>query len=203
MLTTSLVLFAIGIMAILCGENFFDYLLKIAGGIILATGIAFLIVKLVKLKQASTTENAVILTSSAFIIVCGSLIIAFAEQLVNIFAIILGIVILVGSIGLIITNLTYGAQLKVRSRFNLWVSIFIFVATAILGVYFISNPDAASKVLAIFLGCLLILLAILFFKQSLLSRKIIKEYNKNVLSSTAKSNQNDIEEAIIIEETRE
>ncbi len=204
MLTSSIVLLLIGIMAIIIGENFFSYLLKIAGGIIALSGVALMIVRFAKKNSDSKFEKVVMFSMIVCAILCGGLIYYFAEELTNIFAIILGAIILLGAIMMIIINLTYHTKESKVSRVYLISSIVVLVACAILGVVFIKNPEMGNKIMAIILGILMILLGVLFLFESFKVRKAIKKHNALIVEAIRNNVENEnIEEAEIIEETPE
>lgn len=201
MLTTGIVLALIGVMAIICGEDFFGYLLKMSGAIIAVASLALLIVRLAKRNTDSTFQRVVMILMVACTLVCGSLIFYFAEELTHLFVIIIGALILLGAIMMIIINLAYHTSASKVSRVYLILSIIVLVACALLGVIFIKNPDLGNLVMAVVLGALMIFLGALFVLESFKVRKSIKDFNKKILqSSKAQADGITIDDAEIIEE---
>lgn len=195
MLTTSIVLVLIGVMAIICGEEFFTYMLQIIGALITVSGLAMLIVRFAKKTTDSTFQKVVMASLFVCSMVCGVLIFYFAEELSRLFAIVIGAIVLLGAIMMIIINLAYHVKDSKSSRVYLILTIVILLACAAVGVMFIKNPDFGSKVMAITLGALMIALGLLFCLESFKVRKSIKEFNKNEELPEA------VEDAEIIEET--
>lgn len=195
MLTAGIVLLLIGVLAIILGESFFGYLLRIAGGLIAVSALAMIIVRFVKKSGEPLAMKIVMTSMMVCAMVGGVLVFCFADELVKIFAIILGVIILLGAIAMIVTNLRYHTNGSTVSRIYLIFSILVLLACAALGVVFIKNPDFGNRMMAILLGILMILLGVLFCLESFKVRKSIKEFNSKEELPEA------VEDAQIIEET--
>ena len=205
MTITGVVLALIGVVAIVCGENFFEHLIQITGGAIALMSLFMLVMRIAKSKDGdSKLEKSLMITMFAFALIGGVLLFCFAGQLTRIFAIILGAIILLGAVMVIILTLVYREKNSKLSLVYLIASIAVLVAVGVLGFMFIRDPEFGNKIMAIVLGVLMILLGLLFLFESFMVRKVIKFFNENLLTdSAAESEPETVEaEAEVVEEEK-
>ena len=204
MTITGIVLALIGVVAIVCGENFFEHLIQIAGGAIALMSLFMLVMRIAKSKDGdSKLEKSLMIIMFAFALIGGVLLFCFAAQLTRIFAIILGAIILLGAVMMIILTLVYREKGSKLSMVYLISSIVVLVAVGILGFMFIRDPEFGNKVMAIVLGILMILLGLLFLFESFMVRKVIKFFNNNLLSEGQNAEVETIDaEAEVIDEEK-
>ena len=204
MTITGIVLALIGVVAIVCGENFFEHLIQIAGGAIALMSLFMLVMRIAKSKDGdSKLEKSLMIIMFAFALIGGVLLFCFAAQLTRIFAIILGAIILLGAVMMIILTLVYREKGSKLSMVYLISSIVVLVAVGILGFMFIRDPEFGNKVMAIVLGILMILLGLLFLFESFMVRKVIKFFNNNLLTEGQNAEVETIEaEAEVIDEEK-
>ena len=201
MLTTGIVMLLIGALAIVCGENIFDYMLQIIGAVIAAASLALLIVYFMMKNTHSTFVKTLVVIASVFLITDGVLVYCYAKELVDIFAIIIGALILLGSIMMIILNLAYHTDSSKVSRIYLVMSILILIACAVAGVIFIKNPEIEKKIIAITLGINMLVLGLLFFCESIIVYKYIRKFNKKIEQNLNNPKNEEVVDAEVIEET--
>lgn len=204
MTITGIVLALIGVVAIVCGENFFEHLIQIAGGAIALMSLFMLVMRIAKSKDGdSKLEKSLMIIMFAFALIGGVLLFCFAEQLTRIFAIILGAIILLGAVMMIILTLMYREKGSKLSLVYLISSIVVLIAVGILGFLFIRDPEFGNKVMAIVLGILMILLGLLLLFESFMVRKVIKLFNDNLLTDGQNAEVETVEaEAEVIDEDK-
>ena len=204
MTITGIVLALIGVVAIVCGENFFEHLIQIAGGAIALMSLFMLVMRIAKSKDGdSKLEKSLMIIMFAFALIGGVLLFCFAEQLTRIFAIILGAIILLGAVMMIILTLMYREKGSKLSLVYLISSIVVLIAVGILGFLFIRDPEFGNKVRAIVLGILMILLGLLLLFESFMVRKVIKLFNDNLLTDGQNAEVETVEaEAEVIDEDK-
>ena len=204
MTISGIVLAIIGVVAIVCGEDFFEHLIQIAGGAIALMSLFMLVIKKKKSKDGdSKLEKSLMIIMFAFALIGGVLLFCFAEQLTRIFAIILGAIILLGAVMMIILTLMYREKGSKLSLVYLISSIVVLIAVGILGFLFIRDPEFGNKVMAIVLGILMILLGLLLLFESFMVRKVIKLFNDNLLTDGQNAEVETVEaEAEVIDEDK-
>lgn len=204
MTISGIVLAIIGVVAIVCGEDFFEHLIQIAGGAIALMSLFMLVMRIAKSKDGdSKLEKSLMIIMFAFALIGGVLLFCFAEQLTRIFAIILGAIILLGAVMMIILTLMYREKGSKLSLVYLISSIVVLIAVGILGFLFIRDPEFGNKVMAIVLGILMILLGLLLLFESFMVRKVIKLFNDNLLTDGQNTEVETVEaEAEVIDENK-
>lgn len=204
MTISGIVLAIIGVVAIVCGEDFFEHLIQIAGGAIALMSLFMLVMRIAKSKDGdSKLEKSLMIIMFAFALIGGVLLFCFAEQLTRIFAIILGAIILLGAVMMIILTLMYREKGSKLSLVYLISSIVVLIAVSILGFLFIRDPEFGNKVMAIVLGILMILLGLLLLFESFMVRKVIKLFNDNLLTDGQNTEVETVEaEAEVIDENK-
>ncbi len=204
MTISGIVLAIIGVVAIVCGEDFFEHLIQIAGGAIALMSLFMLVMRIAKSKDGdSKLEKSLMIIMFAFALIGGVLLFCFAEQLTRIFAIILGAIILLGAVMMIILTLMYREKGSKLSLVYLISSIVVLIAVGILGFLFIRDPEFGNKVMAIVLGILMILLGLLLLFESFMVRKVIKLFNENMLTDGQNSEVETVEaEAEVIDDDK-
>ena len=204
MTISGIVLAIIGVVAIVCGEDFFEHLIQIAGGAIALMSLFMLVMRIAKSKDGdSKLEKSLMIIMFAFALIGGVLLFCFAEQLTRIFAIILGAIILLGAVMMIILTLMYREKGSKLSLVYLISSIVVLIAVGILGFLFIRDPEFGNKVMAIVLGILMILLGLLLLFESFMVRKVIKLFNDNLLTDGQNAEVETVEaEAEVIDEDK-
>ncbi|MBO4875327.1 MAG: DUF308 domain-containing protein [Bacteroidales bacterium] len=204
MTISGIVLAIIGVVAIVCGEDFFEHLIQIAGGAIALMSLFMLVMRIAKSKDGdSKLEKSLMIIMFAFALIGGVLLFCFAEQLTRIFAIILGAIILLGAVMMIILTLMYREKGSKLSLVYLISSIVVLIAVGILGFLFIRDPEFGNKVMAIVLGILMILLGLLLLFESFMVRKVIKLFNDNLLTDGQNAEVETVEaEAEVIDENK-
>ncbi len=204
MTISGIVLAIIGVVAIVCGEDFFEHLIQIAGGAIALMSLFMLVMRIAKSKDGdSKLEKSLMIIMFAFALIGGVLLFCFAEQLTRIFAIILGAIILLGAVMMIILTLMYREKGSKLSLVYLISSIVVLIAVGILGFLFIRDPEFGNKVMAIVLGILMILLGLLLLFESFMVRKVIKLFNDNLLIDGQNAEVETVEaEAEVIDEDK-
>ena len=204
MTITGIVLAIIGVVAIVCGEDFFEHLIQIAGGAIALMSLFMLVMRIAKSKDGdSKLEKSLMIIMFAFALIGGVLLFCFAEQLTRIFAIILGAIILLGAVMMIILTLMYREKGSKLSLVYLISSIVVLIAVGILGFLFIRDPEFGNKVMAIVLGILMILLGLLLLFESFMVRKVIKLFNDNLITDGQNAEVETVEaEAEVIDENK-
>ena len=204
MTISGIVLAIIGVVAIVCGEDFFEHLIQIAGGAIALMSLFMLVMRIAKSKDGdSKLEKSLMIIMFAFALIGGVLLFCFAEQLTRIFAIILGAIILLGAVMMIILTLMYREKGSKLSLVYLISSIVVLIAVGILGFLFIRDPEFGNKVMAIVLGILMILLGLLLLFESFMVRKVIKLFNDNLLTDGQHAEVETVEaEAEVIDEDK-
>lgn len=204
MTISGIVLAIIGVVAIVCGEDFFEHLIQIAGGAIALMSLFMLVMRIAKSKDGdSKLEKSLMIIMFAFAFIGGVLLFCFAEQLTRIFAIILGAIILLGAVMMIILTLMYREKGSKLSLVYLISSIVVLIAVGILGFLFIRDPEFGNKVMAIVLGILMILLGLLLLFESFMVRKVIKLFNDNLLTDGQNAEVETVEaEAEVIDEDK-
>ena len=204
MTISGIVLALIGVVAIVCGENFFEHLIQIAGGAIALMSLFMLVMRIAKSKDGdSKLEKSLMIIMFAFALIGGVLLFCFAEQLTRIFAIILGAIILLGAVMMIILTLMYREKGSKLSLVYLISSIVVLIAVGILGFLFIRDPEFGNKVMAIVLGILMILLGLLLLFESFMVRKVIKLFNDNLITDGQNAEVETVEaEAEVIDEDK-
>lgn len=204
MTISGIVLAIIGVVAIVCGEDFFEHLIQIAGGAIALMSLFMLVMRIAKSKDGdSKLEKSLMIIMFAFALIGGVLLFCFAEQLTRIFAIILGAIILLGAVMMIILTLMYREKDSKLSLVYLISSIVVLIAVGILGFLFIRDPEFGNKVMAIVLGILMILLGLLLLFESFMVRKVIKLFNDNLLTDGQNAEVETVEaEAEVIDEDK-
>ncbi len=204
MTISGIVLAIIGVVAIVCGEDFFEHLIQIAGGAIALMSLFMLVMRIAKSKDGdSKLEKSLMIIMFAFALIGGVLLFCFAEQLTRIFAIILGAIILLGAVMMIILTLMYREKGSKLSLVYLISSIAVLIAVGILGFLFIRDPEFGNKVMAIVLGILMILLGLLLLFESFMVRKVIKLFNDNLLTDGQNAEVETVEaEAEVIDENK-
>ena len=204
MTISGIVLAIIGVVAIVCGEDFFEHLIQIAGGAIALMSLFMLVMSIEKSKDGdSKLEKSLMIIMFAFALIGGVLLFCFAEQLTRIFAIILGAIILLGAVMMIILTLMYREKGSKLSLVYLISSIVVLIAVGILGFLFIRDPEFGNKVMAIVLGILMILLGLLLLFESFMVRKVIKLFNDNLLTDGQNAEVETVEaEAEVIDEDK-
>ena len=202
MTITGIVIAAIGVVAIMCGENFFKLLIQITGGAIALMSLFMLILRVAKRNVDSKLEKTLVIIMFAFALVGGILILCFAEELVHLLAIILGVVILLTAIAMLIITVSYREKGSKLSMVYLILSLLVIIATSIIGYLIISKPEVVGNTMAIILGVIMILLGLLFLFESFMVRKVIKMFNERLLSDGVASDQKviDVEAEIVDEE---
>ena len=204
MTISGIVLAIIGVVAIVCGEDFFEHLIQIAGGAIALMSLFMLVMRIAKSKDGdSKLEKSLMIIMFAFALIGGVLLFCFAEQLTRIFAIILGAIILLGAVMMIILTLMYREKGSKLSLVYLISSIVVLIAVGILGFLFIRDPEFGNKVMAIVLGILMILLGLLLLFESFMVRRVIKLFNDNLLTDGQNAEVETVEaEAEVIDEDK-
>ncbi len=204
MTISGIVLAIIGVVAIVCGEDFFEHLIQIAGGAIALMSLFMLVMRIAKSKDGdSKLEKSLMIIMFAFALIGGVLLFCFAEQLTRIFAVILGAIILLGAVMMIILTLMYREKGSKLSLVYLISSIVVLIAVGILGFLFIRDPEFGNKVMAIVLGILMILLGLLLLFESFMVRKVIKLFNDNLLTDGQNAEVETVEaEAEVIDENK-
>lgn len=204
MTISGVVLALIGVVAVVCGESFFEHLIQIAGGAIALMSLFMLVMRIAKSKDGdSKLEKSLMIIMFAFALIGGVLLFCFAEELTRIFAIILGAIILLGAVMMIILTLVYREKESKLSLVYLISSIVVLLAVGILGFLFIRDPEFGNKVMAIALGILMILLGLLLLFESFMVRKVIKLFNENLLTDGQNAEVETVEaEAEIVEEEK-
>lgn len=204
MTISGIVLAIIGVVAIVCGEDFFEHLIQIAGGAIALMSLFMLVMRIAKSKDGdSKLEKSLMIIMFAFALIGGVLLFCFAEELTRIFAIILGAIILLGAVMMIILTLVYREKESKLSLVYLISSIVVLLAVGILGFMFIRDPEFGNKVMAIALGILMILLGLLLLFESFMVRKVIKLFNENLLTDGQNAEVETVEaEAEVVEEEK-
>ena len=204
MTISGIVLALIGVVAIVCGENFFEHLIQIAGGAIALMSLFMLVMRIAKSKDGdSKLEKSLMIIMFAFALIGGVLLFCFAEELTRIFAIILGAIILLGAVMMIILTLVYREKKSKLSTVYLISSIVVLLAVGILGFLFIRDPEFGNKVMAIALGVLMILLGLLLLFESFMVRKVIKLFNENLLTEGQNAEVETVEaEAEVIDDDK-
>ena len=204
MTISGVVLAIIGVVAIVCGEDFFEHLIQIAGGAIALMSLFMLVMRIAKSKDGdSKLEKSLMIIMFAFALIGGVLLFCFAEELTRIFAIILGAIILLGAVMMIILTLVYREKESKLSLVYLISSIVVLLAVGILGFMFIRDPEFGNKVMAIALGILMILLGLLLLFESFMVRKVIKLFNENLLTDGQNAEVETVEaEAEVVEEEK-
>lgn len=204
MTISGIVLAIIGVVAIVCGEDFFEHLIQIAGGAIALMSLFMLVMRIAKSKDGdSKLEKSLMIIMFAFALIGGVLLFCFAEQLTRIFAIILGAIILLGAVMMIILTLMYREKGSKLSLVYLISSIVVLIAVGILGFLFIRDPEFGNKVMAIVLGILMILLGLLLLFESFMVRKVIKLFNDNLITDGQNAEVETVEaEAEVIDENK-
>ena len=204
MTISGIVLAIIGVVAIVCGEDFFEHLIQITGGAIALMSLFMLVMRIAKSKDGdSKLEKSLMIIMFAFALIGGVLLFCFAEQLTRIFAVILGAIILLGAVMMIILTLMYREKGSKLSLVYLISSIVVLIAVGILGFLFIRDPEFGNKVMAIVLGILMILLGLLLLFESFMVRKVIKLFNDNLLTDGQNAEVETVEaEAEVIDEDK-
>ena len=204
MTISGIVIAIIGVVAIVCGEDFFEHLIQIAGGAIALMSLFMLVMRIAKSKDGdSKLEKSLMIIMFAFALIGGVLLFCFAAELTRIFAIILGAIILLAAVFMIIITLVYREKGSKLSLVYLISSLVVLIAVAVLGYMFIRDPEFGNKVMAVTLGVIMILLGLLLLFESFLVRKVIKLFNQNLLTDGQKQEVETVEaDAEIVEDEK-
>ena len=203
MTITGIVIAAIGVVAIVCGENFFKLLIQITGGAIALMGLFMLIMRIAKRNTDSKLEKTLMIIMFACAMIGGVLIFYYAETLEWLFTVVFGVIILLTAIAMLIITLSYREKKSKLSLTYLISSIVVIIAAGVIGFLFIKDPYGANKTLAIILGVIMVILGLLLLLESFMVRKVIKLFNENLLTGSQNVEVETVEaEAEVIDDTK-
>ena len=133
----------LGIIIIIARRSAVDLLVKIIGGLVIAAAIGFIIVYLTRPDKEAGNLPMVLLTAGATALT-GILIIVFAESIVNIFPIIMGIYLILNGM----SHLAAGYA----APENRIIAVIMGVLLIVLGILIVMQPSFLVDMLMIFIG---------------------------------------------------
>ena len=133
----------LGIIIIIARRSAVDLLVKIIGGLVIAAAIGFIIVYLTRPDKEAGNLTMVLLTAGATALT-GILIIVFAESIVNIFPIIMGIYLILNGM----SHLAAGYA----APENRIIAVIMGVLLIVLGILIVMQPSFLVDMLIIFIG---------------------------------------------------
>ena len=133
----------LGIVIIIARRAAVDLLVKIAGGLAIASGIGFVVLYLTR-KNKEAGSFPMVLACAGVAVLTGILMITFAENIVNIFPMLMGIY-------LILNGLSHFSAAYVSPQNRVLICIMGVLVVA-LGVLIVLQPGAIVNMTMVFIG---------------------------------------------------
>ena len=133
----------LGIVIVIARRSALDLLVKIIGGLVIAAAVCFILIYLTRPDKAAGNLKMVLI-SAAVAALIGILIISFAEDLVNIFPILMGTYLILNGL----SHLTAGYA----DPENRTVAVAMGVLVIVLGLLIIVQPSFLLNTIMIFIG---------------------------------------------------
>ena len=133
----------LGIVIVIARRSAVDLLVKIVGGIVIAAAIGFILVYLTRPDKDAGNLTMVLVSAGAAALI-GILIITFAESIVNIFPILMGVYLILNGL----SHLTAGYA----DPENRTVAVILGVLVIALGLLIVVQPSFLVNTIMIFIG---------------------------------------------------
>ncbi len=135
---------ALGILIIIARRSALDLLVKIVGGMMIASGLAFVAIYLTREEREKGSLQLTLLMTAATVIL-GLLLIFFAEAVVDFFPVMMGIFLILNGLA----HLTESASVEGADRF---ISGIMGVIIIIFGILIVLQPGVVANALMIYIG---------------------------------------------------
>ncbi len=145
--TAALLSIALGIVIIIARRAALDLLVKIIGGMVITCGLAFIAVYLTR-PDPGRGNLKMVLLMSAFTVLVGLLLIYFAEDVVNFFPTMMGIVLILNGL----SHLTTAGV----DRENRVLAGLLGVATILFGILIVMQPGFIADAIMVYIGAFFI-----------------------------------------------
>ena len=133
----------LGIIIVIARRSAVDLLVKIVGGVVIAAAVGFIVIYLTRPdKEAGNLK--MVLISAAVAVLIGILIITFAESIVNIFPILMGLYLILNGL----SHLTAGYA----DPENRVIAVIMGVLVIALGLLIVVQPSFLVNTIMIFIG---------------------------------------------------
>ena len=142
-LIPALISIVLGIVIIIARKSAVDLLVKIIGGLIIAGGVGFIAMYFARPNPALGSLKMVLIIA-AIMVVIGLLLINYAEQIVDMFPTIMGIVLILNGL----SHLTM-AGVEPGDRF---ISVAFGIVTLAFGILIVARPEFIMNALMIYIG---------------------------------------------------
>ena len=133
----------LGIVIVIARRSAVDLLVKIVGGIVIAAAIGFILVYLARPDKDAGNLTMVLVSAGAAALI-GILIITFAESIVNIFPILMGVYLILNGL----SHLTAGYA----DPENRTIAVILGVLVIALGLLIVVQPSFLVNTIMIFIG---------------------------------------------------
>ena len=133
----------LGIIIVIARRSAVDLLVKIAGGIVVAAAIGFIVIYLTRQDKTAGNLTMVLITAGVTALI-GILIILFAEAIVNAFPIIMGVYLVLNGL----SHLTAGYA----DPENRLIAVILGILVIVLGIMIIVQPGFLVNTIMIFIG---------------------------------------------------
>lgn len=133
----------LGIVIVIARRSAVDLLVKIVGGIVIAAAIGFILIYLTRPDKDAGNLTMVLVSAGAAALI-GILIITFAESIVNIFPILMGVYLILNGL----SHLTAGYA----DPENRTVAVILGVLVIALGLLIVVQPSFLVNTIMIFIG---------------------------------------------------
>ena len=133
----------LGIVIVIARRSAVDLLVKIVGGIVIAAAIGFIVIYLTRPDKEAGNLTMILLSAGAAVLI-GILIFTFAESIVNIFPIVMGLYLILNGL----SHLTAGYA----DPENRIVAVLLGVLVIALGVLIVVQPSFLVDTIMIFIG---------------------------------------------------
>lgn len=135
---------ALGILIIIARRSALDLMVKIVGGMMIVSGLAFIAIYMTR-EDRDRGSMQMTLLMTAMTVIIGLLLIIFAEAVVDFFPIMMGIFLILNGLG----HLTESASVDGADRF---ISGIMGVIIIIFGVLIVLQPGVVADALMIYIG---------------------------------------------------
>ena len=133
----------LGIIIVIARRSAVDLLVKIVGGIVIAAAIGFIVIYLTRPDKDAGNLTMVLISAGAAALI-GILIITFAESIVNIFPILMGLYLILNGL----SHLTAGYE----DPDNRIIEVILGVLVIALGLLIVVQPSFLVNTIMIFIG---------------------------------------------------
>ena len=133
----------LGIIIVIARRSAVDLLVKIVGGIVIAAAIGFIVIYLTRPDKEAGNLKMVFISAAAAALI-GILIIMFAESIVNIFPILMGLYLILNGL----SHLTAGYT----DPDNRIIAVILGVLVIALGLMIVVQPSFLVNMIMIFIG---------------------------------------------------